>query len=130
MGLANRLEVCSDFPMSVFCCFHKRAENCAGWLILVHRSFRMPLHGEHEVIRRVSFQGFDDPIIGTTCDHAQTISDNIGRLVVARIHGHRGPIYFSAHNLGQLRRRIYFYIVCHGDLAPRGMIYVRLDVLN
>ena len=45
----------------------------------------MPLHGEHEVIRRSAFEGFDDAVVGTAGDNAKAVADCVGGLMVRRI---------------------------------------------
>jgi hypothetical protein len=47
----------------------------------------MPLHRHHKVIGRRAFEGFDNVVGGAACGDAQAVSDNLGGLMVRRIHG-------------------------------------------
>ena len=48
----------------------------------------MPLHRDHEMIGRSSFQRLDNAIVGTARHDAQPLAGDIGRLVVRRVDGH------------------------------------------
>lgn len=63
------------------------AENGAGGRVLFHRAFGMPLHGEHEMIERCAFEGFDDAVGGAAGDHAQAVADRVGGLMVGGVDG-------------------------------------------
>ena len=49
----------------------------------------MPLHGEHEMIGRCTFEGFDDAVGSAASDDAQAVADfiGVGGLMVRRVDG-------------------------------------------
>jgi hypothetical protein len=68
--------------------FDQSAKDGTGVRVVVERTFRMPLDGEDEVIRRRAFQRFNDVVIGTAGDDFESVADNVSRsLVVAGIGG-------------------------------------------
>src|SRR5215813_8452971 len=120
--------------MSQFRGVHECAKNGAGWLIIIHirRSFRMPLHRENEVIRIGSLDSLDHTIFGATSDHAQSVTQDICRLVMAGVDRNHSRTRSRSlkDDFRQSRVRLEPDLVCYSDLPPRLMIDPRFDVLN
>src|SRR2546427_58040 len=51
-------------------------------------ALRMPLHSHHEMIRRRSFQSFDDAVVGTAGYNAQAFADRLRGLMMRGVHRH------------------------------------------
>jgi hypothetical protein len=72
-------------PWLASCGFNQRPEDGSRRFILINGPFRVPLYREHEMIRRSSFERFDDSVLRRARDHAQPIADGVRRLVMTGI---------------------------------------------
>jgi hypothetical protein len=54
--------------------------------VVFDRALGMPLHGEHEMIFGIAFEGFDDEVIGAAGDDAQARSDRVGGLMMGGVN--------------------------------------------
>src|ERR1700730_13341062 len=70
------------------------AENGTRCFMVLHRARGGPFHREHEMIRRTSFQSFNDAIVGTAGGDAEAVADHVGGLVMRRVHGQNQPAAF------------------------------------
>ena len=61
-------------------------ENRSRGFILIYGSLWMPLHRNHKVIRRCSFEPFDDSVLRRPGVHAQTIANRIRRLMMTGVY--------------------------------------------
>src|SRR5262245_42911716 len=66
-------------------CIHKGLKELQGRWIGFEGAFRVPLHGENVVSWQGAFDGFDYAILRTAGAYAQTVADNIGRLMMAGV---------------------------------------------
>ena len=76
------------FLPALTCSIDEGAEDGARSRILLHRALGMPLHREHEMIRRGSFDGLNDAIVRTARDNAQPISQHVCGLMMRRVNGY------------------------------------------
>lgn len=93
---------------------HQGTKQRSGAFVVIDGPFRVPLHGENEVIRLGSLKSLDNAVIGTTRDDAKPNADHVSRLMMAGIHGDDTPIS-GTDNPGQLRMGLDRHTVrcCH-----------------
>ena len=84
-----RFELSRKTPVPRAGCSDQRAKQNTGRFVIIEGTFRVPLHGHHEMIWRGSFHGFDDAVFRTTRHHAQTIAYHFGGLMMTGIDGNR-----------------------------------------
>ena len=77
-------------------------ENRSRGFILIYGSLWMPLHRNHKVIRRCSFEPFDDSVLRRPGVHAQTIANRIRRLMMTGVYRNLCLSFSGANNLSQL----------------------------
>src|ERR1700756_3486493 len=114
--------------------FDQSVKNSPRGLVILHRTFGMPLHCQYEMVGGSSFQGLDDSILRTTGHNAKSVSSDFSRLVMAEIDLHGKLVYFGlgarAHDRSETRFCIYLDGVRDRYGLPRLVINRRFNVLQ
>ena len=96
---------------------------------MLKAALRMPLHGQHFVSRLSSLNGFNNFVFLTARHHAQAITDDLSRLMMAGIH-RQWRARFALCRTAQYRARLNPHLMRDFHLRASRMIGRGLNMLH